>query len=462
MKENEMFEENQANGSVLVLDDERNIVTVLKAILEKRNFQVDGFTDPREALDALRKGPYDAAVTDLYMPDIDGMAFLEEVKRLYPGLPVVMITAFGTVDSAVDAIKRGAFDYVTKPFEQSEIVSVVQKAVNTARLKRLSVSPAAATPLPELAASALLGGNSPSMAELRAMVKRVAPTPSTVLLLGETGCGKEYLAEEIHQLSDRSFQPLFKANCLAISSMNIDTELFGGQKPGRLELADKGALFLDEISELNQESQVKLLSFLETGTFENALTGEKKSADVRLIVASRKELGKEVKDGHFSEGLFYKLNVAPVTLPPLRERKEDLPEIVGFFLQRLNKKLNKKVEKVDPECMDIFRSVSWPGNLRQLEHVLERMMLLADGAVLKAGNIPQDLRSEIDLSSGTEGGSFREIVRRQTQSLEKDLIERALEEMDGNITRTAEHLGISRKGLQLKMKELGIKQGSSG
>jgi two-component system, NtrC family, response regulator AtoC len=456
-----MYEENQPNGSVLVLDDERNIVTVLKAILEKRNFQVEGFTDPREALDALRTRSFDAAVTDLYMPDIDGMAFLEEVKRLYPGLPVVMITAFGTVDSAVDAIKRGAFDYVTKPFEQSEIVSVLQKAVNTSRLKKISTDRPAVAPLPELAYSALLGGNSSSMKGLRDIVRRVAPTPSTVLILGETGCGKEYLAEEIHQLSDRSFQPLFKVNCLAVSSMSLDAELFGGGKPGRLELADRGALFIDEISEMNTETQVKLLSFLESGEIENSQTSEKKKADVRLIVASRKDLAKEAKEGRFAEDLFYKLNVAPIHLPALRERKEDLPEIVDFFLQRHNRKLNKKIERVDPACMDIFRTVSWPGNLRQLEHVLERMVLLSDGNVLKPSDIPSDLRSEIDLSSGTEGGSFREIVRRQTQSLEKDLIEKALEEMDGNITRTAEHLGISRKGLQLKMKELGIKQGSN-
>jgi len=457
-----MFEEDQPSGSVLVLDDERNIVTVLKAILEKRGFEVEGFTDPREALNALRARAFDAAVTDLYMPEIDGMAFLEEVKRLYPGLPVVIITAFGTVDSAVDAIKRGAFDYVTKPFEQSEIVSVVQKAVSTYRLKKTSVTRSDAQPLPELAYTALLGGASPAMKGLHELVRRVAPTPSTVLLQGEAGCGKELLAEAIHQLSDRSFQPLFKVNCLAVSSLALDAELFGGQKPGRLELADKGALFIDEVSEMNAETQVKLLSFLETGEFENAATGEKKRADVRVIAASRKDLAREAKEGRFREDLLYKLNVAPVQLPALRDRKEDLPEIVGFFLQRLNRKLGRQVESVDPACMDVFRSVSWPGNLRQLEHVLERMILLADGAVLSAGAIPADLRSEIDLSAGGEGGSFREIVRRQTQSLEKDLIEKALEEMDGNVTRTAEHLGISRKGLQLKMKELGIKLGNGG
>jgi len=298
------------------------------------------------------------------------------------------------------------------------------------------------------------------MKEIRGVVKRVAATPSAVLLLGETGCGKEYLAEEIHQLSDRSFQPLFKVNCLAISSMALDTELFGGAKPGRLELADRGALFLDEISEMNMETQVRLLSYLESGLVTNPLSGEKKRSDVRVIAASRKDLAKEVKDGRFREDLFYHLNVAPITLPALRERKEDLPGIVSFFLRRLSGKLNKTLENVDPSCMDVFRTVSWPGNLRQLEHVLERMALLADGPTLRSSDIPLDLRSEIDLSSGGEAGNFREIVRRQTQSLEKDLIEKALEEMDGNITRTAEHLGISRKGLQLKIKELGIK--SSG
>ena len=189
---------------------------------------------------------------------------------------------------------------------------------------------------------------------------------------------------------------------------------------------------------MNTETQMKLLEFLESGTVENPVTGEKKRSDVRVIAASRKDLAKEAKEGRFREDLFYKLNVAPITLPALRERKEDLPAIVDFFLGRLSQKLNRAVERVDPSCMDVFRTVSWPGNLRQLEHVLERMVLLADGNTLRASDIPPDLRSEIDLSSGSEAGNFREIVRRQTQSLEKDLIEKALEEMDGNITRTAE------------------------
>lgn len=443
------------NGRVLVLDDEKNIVTVLKAILEKRDYQVEGFTDPREALDAMRKKRFDAAITDLYMPDIDGMAFLEEVKRLYSGVPVVMITAFGTVDSAVDAIKKGAFDYVTKPFEQSEIVSVVQKAVNTSRLNQLEVNRAEA-PM-EFNHSQLLFGKSQGMSQVQAMLKKIAPSPSTVLLLGETGVGKEYLAEEMHKLSGRAFQPLIKVNCSAVSSLNLETDLFGGQKPGRIEMADKGSLFLDEISELNTEAQMRLLEFLETGFYENPLSGEKRKADVRMIVASRKDLAKEVKEGRFREDLFYKINVVPIALPSLRDRKDDLPELVDFFLRRLSHKLNKPVKTVNHAVMEVFHSVSWPGNLRQLEHVLERMMLLCEGSELREKDIPSDLRAEIDTSQGMESARFREIVRKQTQNLEKDLIEKALEEMDGNITRTAEHLGISRKGLQIKMKELNIK-----
>jgi two-component system response regulator AtoC len=443
----------EEKSSVLVLDDERNIVTVLKAILEKRDFYVESFTDPREALNALRSRRFDAAVTDLYMPDIDGMGFLEEVKRLYPGLPVVMITAFGTVDSAVDAIKKGAFDYVTKPFEQSEIVSVVQKAVNTGRLKRLSVSGTEST-APSY--SALLSGK--SLGGLLENVRKVAASPSTILILGESGTGKEYLAEEIHHHSDRSYQPLLKVNCAAVSSLALETELFGGPKPGRFELAHKGTLFLDEISEINSEVQAGLFDFLETGSYEHPLNNQRLKFDVRLIASSRKDLSREVKEGRFREDLYYKLNVIPFSLPPLRERKEDMRELVDFFLQRLNKKLNRAFPGVSPSCLDVFATVSWPGNLRQLEHVLERMMLLSSGTELKESEVLTELRAAIDQTAGSEGTSFREIVRRQTQNLEKDLIEKALDEMDGNITRTAEHLGISRKGLQIKMKELGIRQ----
>lgn len=443
-------------GRVLVLDDEKNIVTVLKAILEKRDFSVEGFTNPREALDALRKNNYDAVITDLYMPEIDGMAFLGEVNRLYAGLPVVMITAFGTVDSAVDAIKKGAFDYVTKPFEQSEIVSVVQKAVSSSRLKRMELDSVFNGNAMET--SPLLRGKGLAMRAVQEVLKKVAASPSTVLILGEPGAGKSLLAEEIHAQSDRGFQSLIKLNCAAFSSMLLESELFGGTKPSKFELADKGTLFLDEISEMNTETQLKLLNFLETGTAEHPVTWEKRNFDVRLIAGCHKDLLKEVREGRFREDLFYKLNIVPVMLPPLRERKEDLPAIVEYFVQTLNKKLHKNFAPPEAEVMQVFDSLSWPGNLRQLEQTLERMMLLSDGNTLQMKDIPAETRANIDSGGAYDSSRFREIVRRQTQSIEKDLIEQALDEMDGNITKTAEHLGISRKGLQIKMKELGIRQ----
>ena len=431
-------------GSVLVVDDEKNIVTVLKAILEKRDFVVNGFTDPKQALDSLRKENYDAVITDLYMPEIDGMAFLGEVIRLYPGLPVIMITAFGTVDSAVDAIKKGAFDYVTKPFEQSEISLVVQKAVNARRLKRLEIS----SNLDE-EISPILFGSSGAMQEIQRLVQKISASPSTVLIQGEAGTGKEMLAEEVHRMSDRAFQGFIKINCAALSSPFFEQDLFGTkEKEGKLSMAEKGTLFIEEISEMNPEVQTSFLAYLE----------DKKNSDVRLIVASHKDLQKEVKEGNFREDLFYRLNVVPIQLPSLRERKDDLRGLVDFFIRRLNKKLHRNTVGMDDECYEVFRAVAWPGNLRQLEHVLERMMLLSDGSTLHEKDIPKDLRSEIDMSSNHEASRFRDIVKRQTQNLEKDLIEKALQEMDGNITRTAEHLGLSRKGLQLKMKELNIKQ----
>ncbi|NUM87619.1 MAG: sigma-54-dependent Fis family transcriptional regulator [Bdellovibrionales bacterium] len=441
-----------AKARVLVVDDEKNIVTVLKAILEKREFEVDGFSSARDALDSLRKNHYDAAVTDLYMPEVDGMAFLAESRRLYPSLPVVMITAFGTVDSAVDAIKKGAFDYVTKPFEQSEIVQVVQKAVNTSRLSRLDVEPAQEAI--ENVVPPILRGESPAARALRDSIARVAPTPSVVLLLGETGTGKEVVAEEIHRKSDRAWQDLVRVNCAAVAGISVEQEIFGGTKPGRIELAHKGTLFLDEISELPADAQGRLLEFLETGQVRHPLTGDGNRFDVRVVVGTRKDLQKAVKDGAFREDLWYRLNVVPIGLAPLRERKEDMPAIVDGVIHRLNTRLNKAVTGVDAACMELLRSLPWPGNFRQLENTLERMVVMAGETLLVPRHVPDDARQEHpeDLSN------FREIVRRQTHSLERELIERALEELDGNVTRTAEYLGISRKGLQLKMKELGIKR----
>lgn len=440
---------NHENGPVLVLDDEKNIVTVLVALLGKRGFYAEGFTEPAEALKAVRNGSFRAIVTDLYMPEMDGMQFLKEVKKINPEIPVVMITAFGTVDSAVDAIKQGAFDYVTKPFEQSEICMVIQKALNSYDLKNLELDSNSFSPC--------IQGE--ELKSIRDSISKTAATPSTVLVLGEPGSGRELVADEIVRHSDRSQAPYIKFNCASVSGGQIDVELFGGNKPGRLEMADGGTLFVDQISELPSECQVRLLQFLEHGLIEPAAGNNKlsKKVNVRLIVASDVDLPLRAKEASFNEELFYKLNIVPIHLPPLRDRKDDISNLANYFLDRINKRVGKNIKGLELDCIKEFQNSYWPGNLRQMEQVIERMVLLSNKSTLNAKDIPSDLREEIKTVGISSSAKFRDVIKKRTQNLERELIEKALGETEGNITKTAEALGLSRKGLQLKLKELGIK-----
>lgn len=440
-------------GNILVLDDEKNIGIVLAAILEKRGFRVETYTNGQAAVEAVRTAGYDAIVTDLYMPHMDGLAFLREVKRMREDIPVIVITAFGAVETAVDAMRSGAFDYVTKPFEQSEILTVVEKAVNTKRFSQLEVIPGGLA-APALAESEekspIIFGNSPGMAAISSLMEKIADTPSCVMVLGEAGTGKEFLVEEIHRRSGRVDKPLLRLNCAAIPAATAELELFGSDmRPGRLQLAAGGTIFLDEISELERGAQIRLAEFLSTESLEAGQNS------VRVIAASNRGLENEVASGAFREDLWYRLNVVSFHLPPLRERAEDFAAIVNFLLGRLAKKLDRVKPLLDADCLAYLKKLKWPGNLRQLENILERMLLLADrGEPLSSKFIPEDLPQAME-----EGGieRFREVVKRRTQSLEKDLIEQALRSTNTNITRAAEQLGLSRKGLQLKMKELGIR-----
>lgn len=447
-------------GNILVVDDEKNIVIVLSAILEKRGFYVEGFTDPKRALEAASLHAFDAVITDLFMPEMDGIALLKEMKKLRENLPVIVITAFGAVETAVDAMRSGAFDYVTKPFEQSEIASVVEKAVNTKRLAQLELIPGgrlAEERAEEPAApSPLLTGAGPAMRAVAALVARVADSPSPLLIIGERGTGKELLVESIHANSRRAKEPLVRLNCAALAPGAMEAELFGSAaRPGRIELARGGTLFLDEISELERSAQIRLAAFLETGAFEHGGTGARARADVRVIAGSNRSLEAEVAAGDFREELWYALNVVPVRLPPLRERQEDFSAIVDYFLKRISRRQGREVPALEREALARLERLRWPGNLRQLENVLERMVLLAEpGAVLTERDIPVELLEEAGEQANER---FREVVKRKTQSLERDLIERALRTTGDNVTRAAEQLGLSRKGLQLKMKELGIR-----
>jgi len=469
-------------GRVLVIDDEKNITLVMQAMLERAGFETMVYNDSQSALQIIENEDLDVVITDLYMPGPSGMDVLNYCQSNSPRLPVVLITAYGTVEAAVSALKQGAFDFITKPFDQNELINVVQKAVDTHRQRekepvgilQLSEKQHAQTSEgPNLFVSSIIG-SSPPMQEVFKVISKIAASPSTVLISGESGTGKELVAFEIHRNSPRVKKPFVKINCAAIPATLIESELFGYErgaftgavtsKPGRFELANEGTLFLDEVAEMPLEMQVKLLRVLQEQEFERVGGINSINVDVRIIAATNRDLESEVKTGRFRDDLYYRLNVVPIRLPALRERKDDIDLLVKFFLQQFNVKLAKAVTSIEPIVLDALRDFPWPGNIRQLENVLERMVLMSDDSLLRVADLPEDIAQQANLvipaavSSTSESASFKEIVRKQTQHLERELIEKALEETNGNITRAAEKLGLSRKGLQLKMKELGLKR----
>jgi nitrogen regulation protein NR(I) len=462
-------------GRVLVVDDEKNITFVIQAMLEKAGYEALVFNSSREAIETIDAEELDLVVTDLYMPGPGGMDILAHCQRTQAQLPVVVITAYGTVESAVAALKKGAFDYVTKPFDQAELLNIVRKAVLTHRSRQKEPfqisgrAPATEAGSEALPISSIIG-SSPQMQDVFKVIAKIAASPSTVLVWGESGTGKELVAYEIHRHSPRAQKPFIKICCAAIPATLIESELFGhekgaftgaiGSRPGRFELAHEGTLFLDEVAEMPLEMQVKLLRVLQETEFERVGGVNTIKVDVRIITATNKDLEAEVKAGRFREDLFYRLNVVPIRLPALRERRDDIDLLVRFFLTQFNAKLNKTITGVTAPAMAALRAYGWPGNIRQLENALERMVLMCDGNVLDVTDLPEEVapaRLE-DATPEESGGSFKQIVKRQTQSVERELIEKALEETSGNITRAAEKLGLSRKGLQLKVKELGIRR----
>jgi len=445
---------------ILVVDDEINMQVVLRAMLKKEGYEVLTARDGLEALKVLAAAEVDVVVTDLKMPRLDGMGLLERVMEDYPATPVIMITAHGTVATAVDALKKGAFDYVTKPFEQDELKNVVLKAVKTRRLSDEEFVASA----DDIDRYGIVGASEP-MLEIFEIVKRVAPTTTTILISGETGTGKELIANAIHINSPRKANPLIKINCAAIAENLMESELFGYEKgaftgavvtkPGRFELAHKGTLFLDEVGELPKEMQVKLLRAIQEQSFERVGGLKTIKVDVRLITATNRNLFQDVKEGRFREDLFYRLNVLPIHLPALRERKDDIPLLVNYFVDRFRKKLGRDIQGLDDEVLDLFINYDWPGNIREMENLLERLVLMARGQTITLADVPGEIKQAVQeqalLPPEKKPSQFKEFIRSHTEEAERQLLVRCLEECGGNVTRAAQQLGLSRKGLQLKM-----------
>ncbi len=460
---------------VLIVDDELNIRRVLAAMLAREGYEVTAAADGEQALAVLQKTPVHVVVTDLVMPRLGGLELLARVAAEFPDVPVIVITAHGTVDSAVQALKAGAFDYITKPFEQEELKKVIAKASRAHEIERQNVhAPTRAGEKPPLV------GHSAAMRQIFEIVAKVADSPSTVLITGESGTGKELIARELHRGSPRRDKPLIKVNCAAIPKDLVESELFGyekgaftgavGSKPGRFELADGGTLFLDEIGEVPVEMQVKLLRALQESEFERVGGIKTLRVDVRLIAATNRDLKALIADSRFREDLFYRLAVVPISLPPLRDRKEDIPLLTQHFIAKYDQRLGKRVERVDDEAMQMLLAYSWPGNIRELENLMERSVLFADGPVILGSSLPDALRERsaaatvpiaavgpLGSIAAPSGASMKEIVRQAQAELEKELISRALDETGGNVTRAAKRLQISRKSLQVKMKELGLR-----
>ena len=475
---------------ILVVDDERNIRRVLQALLEADGYDVQVAADGDEARAFLRRArpPFDAVLTDLRMPGCDGLALLRWTRETHPDTPVVMVTAHGTVDVAVEAMRDGAFDFITKPFEETELREIVAKAVAQRRAAsthayRLddSIPPeAAVVATPDRAAQILSNiiGVSPPMQALFGLLRKVAPSPTTILLRGESGTGKELVAAAIHKLSERAETPFVAVNCTAIPENLFESELFGHEKgaftgavtrrPGRFELAEGGTLFLDEIGELPGPMQVKLLRVLQERVVERVGGGKQIPVDVRLVAATNADLERMVADGTFREDLFYRLNVVPIRLPPLRERPSDIPVLIRHFLDKFAQRLGHGPRSISAEAERALIEFQWPGNIRQLENIVERMVLLVEGERIELGDLPEKVcEGRRDPEAGVDTlretalvpqGKLKDIVREATQELERDLILRALQEDDWNVTHTARRLGISRKGLQLKMKDYGLRQ----
>lgn len=451
---------------VLVADDEPNLRRVLGAQLARDGHEVHLVADGGEALNVLRDNHIDLLICDLKMPVLDGMELLRRAVALNPHLPVIMITAHGTVDNAVEALKTGAFDYITKPFDQSELRLIVRKALRTQDLSARDATSASAS------AHSRYGiiGQSAAIGEVYSVIQRVADSPTTVLVTGESGTGKELVARALHESSSRKDRPFIKVNCAAIPRELIESEFFGHErgaftgavasKPGRFELAGGGTLFLDEIGSIPLETQVKLLRALQEAEFERVGGVRTLKVDVRLVAATNMDLKRQIEEGSFREDLFYRLNVVGVRLPALRERVGDIPFLVDHFIEKYNARLGKQLTGIGPDALALLSAYSWPGNVRELENVMERAVLFADGDRIGAEHLPDELlHNRAVISEGSAEGEvgLKEQVRAAVSQLERQLIYRALEQMRGNVTHTARVLKLSRKGLQLKMKELGLR-----
>ncbi len=442
-------------GRILVVDDEANARAALSEILKDEGYVTETAADGFKALGKLEEFAPDVVLTDLKMPGLDGIAFMEKAKSASPQTVFVVMTAFGTISSAVAAIKQGAENYLTKPLDYDALSAVVDRAMEKAKL--LQETRALRERLRERNAFGHIVSEDPKMRALLELVAQVGPSKASVLITGESGTGKELIAEALCAASTRARAPFVRLHCAALAESLLESELFGHEKgaftgavarrEGRFKQADGGTLFLDEIGEIPQGTQVKLLRFLQEKTFERVGGNETLKVDVRLLAATNRDLKAEIKKGTFREDLYYRLNVIAIELPPLRERSADIGALASFFLGRYAKENGRNIDGISDRALKLLSSYNWPGNVRELENVIERAVVLCDGPQIDVRHLPPSL-SPADQRSGPPP-----IPGTTIQDLERYAILRTLEACGGSTSKAANILGISPRKIQYKLHE---------
>lgn len=450
---------------ILIADDEQKMRRILQIIIGSKNYDIDLAEDGNEAWQLFQSNAYDLIISDLKMPGMDGLQLLDQISNEKSNVPVIVITAYGSVGTAVKALKAGAFDYITKPFENEEIKIVVQKALAYSRLETENRHLRTALGM-EFNFDRFIG-KSDQIQAIRELAKQVTPTPSTVLIQGESGTGKELLARLIHYNSPRSSHPFIAFNCGALPDNLLESELFGYEKgaftgahktkPGRFELADKGTIFLDEVGDMTKDAQVKMLRVLEEKTIERLGGTSSIQVNCRIIAATNRDLKQMVSDGSFRSDLFYRLNIFPIMIPPLREHKEDVHMIVTHFLNKLNNEIGKQVQGISSSAMNLLTAQNWPGNVRELQNCLERAMILCKSTKIDSQDLLFDQDPSNDDTSGFHFTFPPEGISLET--VEKSLIQKALVVTSGNQSQAASLLQITRNTLRYRMEKYELMPG---
>jgi DNA-binding NtrC family response regulator len=446
--------------SILVVEDEPKLRRLVELQLADEGFHAESAPDAETGVKLLSAGKYDLVVTDFKLPGMSGLDFLEAVKRIDANLPVIIMTAYGTVESAVEAMKQGASDYILKPFSLAELVLIVRKELASHELRQENRTLREA--LGKRYEYASIIAQSEKMQTVLAMVERVAPTNTTVLLGGESGVGKDLIARAIHEHSARASGPFVKINSTAIPETLLESELFGYEKgafsgatttkPGKFELADKGSLFLDEIGDVPAATQVKLLRVLQEREFERLGGTRTIKVDVRLIAATNRDLRAALEEGTFRQDLYYRLNVVAIDVPPLREHKQDIPDLANFFLEKYARELEKDVEGITPQAMKLLMDFHWPGNVRELENIIQRGVALSSLPTLDVRDI------HLDAPSAPATGSARAALPPGVtlDQWENEIIREALRQANGNKSQAARALGLTRNALRYRLSQIGV------